>query len=78
MGVTKVSLKPLKKISQLRNLKANSCVSLGGEGNGMFTLTFQIDNSEGNELLQDLTVILGKHAPEIYISNTYTHNNAEK
>lgn len=78
MGVTKVSLKPLKKISQLSNLKANSCVSLGDEGDGMFTLTFQIDNSEGNELLQDLTIIFDKGKPQAFISLPYHWNNAKK
>ena len=75
MIITKVSLKPLHKISQLKNLRACNCVACGYEDD-MFTMTFQLDNAEGKEILQDLSIIFEKRIPEIYISQPYTYNNA--
>ena len=75
MIMTKVSLKPLHKISQLKDLRACNCVACGYEGN-MFTMTFQLDNAKGEEVLKDLSIIFEKHIPKIYISEPYTYNNA--
>lgn len=76
MKITRVSLKPLKKTTQLKKLKSCNCMSCDCENN-MFTLTFKIGDTGTKELLQDLTIIFEKHVPKIYISNPYTHNNAE-
>lgn len=75
MIMTKVSLKPLHKISQLKKLRACNCVACGYEGN-MFTMTFQLDNADAEEILQDLTIIFEKCIPKVYISEPYTYNNA--
>nr|DAW80313.1 MAG TPA: hypothetical protein [Caudoviricetes sp.] len=75
MIMTKVSLKPLHKITQLKGLKACNCVACGYEGN-MFTMTFQLDNADAEEILQDLTIIFEKRVPKVYISEPYTYNNA--
>lgn len=49
--LTRVKLKPLRKISQLKNLSAFDCVGCERSGS-LFTLTFQIIDNDGNELLQ--------------------------
>lgn len=77
MKITRVSLKPLHKIAQLKRLKACNCVDSTLEEN-MFTLTFQLDNADANEVLQDLTIIFEKHIPKVYISEPYYFNNAER
>ena len=76
MRITKVELKPLQKIKQLKKLKPCNCMSCDCENN-MFTVTFKIGDTGTKELLQDLTLIFEKHVPKIYISNPYTRNNAE-
>ena len=73
--MTKVLLKPLHKISQLKKLRACNCVACGYEGN-MFTMTFQLDNADAEEILQDLTIIFEKRIPKVYISEPYYWNNA--
>lgn len=78
MGTTKVSLKPLHKIAQLRKLQEGSCISVGNEGNGMFTLTFRIDSQGENELLQDLALIFDNGKPQAFISLPYHWNNANE
>lgn len=73
---TRVFFKQLRKISQLKKLRAYSCVACGYEEN-MFTMTFQLDNADAEEILQDLTIIFKKRIPKVYISELYTYNNAE-
>lgn len=75
MIMTKVLLKPLHKISQLKDLKSCNYVVCGYEGN-MFTMTFQLDNAKGEEVLKDFSIIFERHIPKIYISEPYTYNNA--
>lgn len=75
MILTKVLLKPLHKMSQLKKLRAFSCVACGYEGN-MFTMTFQLDNADVEEILQDLSIIFEKRIPKVYISEPYTYDNA--
>ena len=75
MILTKVSLKPLHRKSQLEKLRACNCLSCGYEGN-MFTMTFQLDNADAEEILQDLSIIFEKRVPKVYISEPYTYNNA--
>lgn len=75
MIMTKVSLRSLHKTSQLKKLRACNCVACGYEGN-MFTMTFQLDNADAEEILQDLTIIFEKRVPKVYISEPYIYNNA--
>lgn len=77
MKITKVSLIALHNISQLKKLKACNCADSSFEGN-MFTLTFQLDNADAEEVLQDLTIVFKKHIPRVYISEPYYFNNAER
>lgn len=71
--ITRVFLKPLRKISQLKKLRAYSCVACGYEGN-MFTMTFQLDNEDGKEILQDLSLEFSKKGfPKAYISEPYEY-----
>ena len=77
MIVTKVLLEPLRKIAQLKDLRACNCVGCDCDSqNNTFTLTFQLDNADGEEILQDLSIIFEKHIPKIYLSRPYTYNNA--
>ena len=79
MGTTKVSLKPLHKITQLRKLLHDGkCISVENTGNGMFTLTFQIDTQDNDELLQDLALIFDNGKPQAFISLPYHWNNANE
>lgn len=75
MILTKVTLKPLHKITQLKRLKAYNCVACDYEQN-TFTMIFQLDNSGAEEILQDLSIIFDKRIPKVYISEPYTYNNA--
>lgn len=71
--ITRVFLKPLRKISQLKKLRAYSCVACGYEGN-MFTMTFQLDNEDGKEILQDLSLEFSKKGfHKAYISEPYEY-----
>lgn len=76
--LTRVRLKPLRKISQLKNLSAFDCVGCERSGN-LFTLTFQIIDNDGNELLQDLSIeFLRGKMPKLYISDLYEYGNGDK
>lgn len=67
--LTRVRLKPLRKISQLKNLGAFDCVGCERSGS-LFTLTFQIIDNDGNELLQDLSIEFSRgKMPKLYISD---------
>lgn len=77
MIMTRVLLKPLRKIAQLKDLRACNCVGCDCDReNNVFSLTFQLDNPDGEEILQDLSIIFEKHIPKIYLSRPYTYNNA--
>ena len=79
MIVTKVLLKPLRKMAQLKELRACNCVGCDCDSqNNTFTLTFQLDNQDGEEVLQDLSIIFEKHIPKIYLSKPYVYGNAKK
>lgn len=74
MKITRVLLKPLKKTAQLKRFRASNCVFCGFEG-GMFTMTFQLDNVDAEEVLQDLAIdFTNKRLPKIFISKPYTYN----
>lgn len=74
MGYTKVSLKPLQEMKQLKHL-GNANHADYERINNMVTFTFQIANAEGDEVLQDLSIIF-ERKPSVYISEPYTYNNA--
>ena len=77
MIMTRVLLEPLRKIAQLKDLRACNCVGCDCDRqNNTFTLTFQLDHPDGEEILQDLSIIFEKHIPKIYLSRPYTYNNA--
>lgn len=78
MIMTRILLKPLRKIAQLKDLRACNCVGCDCDReNNVFSLTFQLDNPDGEEILQDLSIIFETHIPKIYLSRPYTYNNAE-
>ena len=78
MIMTRVLLKPLRKIAQLKDLRACNCVGCDCDSqNNTFTLTFQLNNADGEEILQDLSIIFEKHIPKIYLSSPYIHGNAK-
>lgn len=77
MKITRVLLRPLRKTAQLKKFRASNCVFCGFEG-GMFTMTFQLDNADAEEVLQDLAIdFTNKHLPKVFISEPYYWNNAE-
>lgn len=79
MIMTRVLLKPLRKIAQLKDLRACNCVGCDCDReNNVFSLTFQLDNPDGEEILQDLSIIFEKHIPKIYLSRPYTYNNGNE
>lgn len=76
--LTRVKLKPLRKISQLKNLSAFDRVGCERSGS-LFTLTFQIIDNDGNELLQDLSIEFSRgKMPKLYISDLYEYGNGDK
>ena len=75
LPITRVELKPLQKISQLKNLHACNCTETWRE-NDSFTMTFKLNNGNSEKRLQDLTIIFEKKSPNIYISKPYLRNNA--
>lgn len=75
LPITRVELKPLQKISQLKKLHACNCIETCRDNNS-FTMTFKLDNRDSEKLLQDLTIIFEKRSPCVYISETYAKNNA--
>lgn len=73
MKITRVQLKPLQKRAQLHNLNSDHFIGCDLD-NEMFTMTFAV----AEEKIQDLSVVFHKHHnPEIYISEPYSHGNAE-
>lgn len=75
LPITRVELKPLQKISQLKKLYACNCIETWRENNS-FTMTFKLDNEDTEKRLQDLTIIFKKRSPSVYISEPYFQNNA--
>lgn len=75
LPITRVELKPLQKISQLKKLHACNCIETWRENNS-FTMTFELNNGDSEKRLQDLTIIFEKSAPSVYISKPYSRNNA--
>ncbi len=77
MKITRVSLKPLKKISKLNKFRASNCIFCGFSGS-MFTITFQIGTELEEAVMQDLAIDFSNiRFPKAYISKPYTHDNAE-
>lgn len=75
LPITRVELKPLQKISQLKKFHACNCIETWCE-NDSFTITFKLDNGNSEKRLQDLTIIFENRSPVVYISKPYSHNNA--
>lgn len=75
LPITRVELKPLQKISQLKKFHACNCIETWRENNS-FTMTFKLDNGDSEKRLQDLTIIFKKRSPSVYISKPYSRNNA--
>lgn len=75
LPITRVELKPLQKIAQLKKLYACNCIETWRENNS-FTMTFELDNGDSEKRLQDLTIIFKKRSPSVYISEPYFQNNA--
>lgn len=75
LPITRVELKPLQKISQLKKFHACNCSETWRE-NDSFTITFKLDNGDSEKRLQDLTIIFENRSPVVYISKPYSHNNA--
>lgn len=77
MFITRTVLKPLQRMKQLKGLRANNWVYCCHEKN-TFTLTFQLDNEDAEEILQDLVITFEKkRTPRVYISEPYKVNNSE-
>ena len=74
MIVSKVFLTPLHKISQLKMLKNCTVCNCN---DGLFTMTFQLDNADGEEVLQDLAIDFKNGVPEVFISKPYSYENVE-
>lgn len=70
LPITRVELKPLQKIAQLKKLYACNCIETWRENNS-FTMTFKLDNGDTEKRLQDLTIIFEKRSPSVYISKPY-------
>lgn len=75
LPITRVELKLLQKISQLKKFYACNCIETCSDNNS-FTMTFKLDNRDSEKLLQDLTIIFEKRSPCVYISEPYAKNNA--
>lgn len=75
LPITRVELKPLHKISQLKKFHACNCIETWRE-NDSFTITFKLDNGDSKKRLQDLTIIFENRSPVVYISKPYIQNNA--
>ena len=75
LPITRVELKPLQKIAQLKKLYACNCIETWRENNS-FTMTFKLDNEDTEKRLQDLTIIFEKRSTSVYISKPYSRNNA--
>lgn len=74
MVYTRVSLKPLQKITQLKHLGNSNYADYECDDN-MVTFIFQIGDADGEEVLQDLSIIFDSR-PSVYLSEPYRHNNA--
>ena len=74
MAYTKVSLKPLQKIAQLKHLGNTNYADYECVGN-MVTFIFQIGDADGEEVLQDLSIVFDNR-PSAYLSEPYIYNNA--
>lgn len=73
MKITRVQLKLLQKRARLHNLNSDNFIGCD-LSNEMFTMTFAV----AEEKMQDLSIVFHKHRnPEIYISEPYSHGNAE-
>ena len=57
MKITRVVLKPLKKVSKLNKFNTSNCVWCGFSDN-VFTITFKLSDDSTEESLQDLAIDL--------------------
>jgi len=77
MIITKVVMKPLKSLKLLKALQGKGCIYSGYEGK-MFVLTFVSNDSDGNDIMQDLGISMEKKGiPRLYLSDPYFYNNAD-
>ena len=74
MAYTKVSLKPLQKIAQIKHLGNTNYADYECVDN-MVTFIFQIGDVDGEEVLQDLSIVFDNR-PTAYLSEPYIYNNA--
>ena len=72
--ITKVNLKPLQRVNQLKKLTAGNLITCG-YSEGQYEMIFRIGWKAGKEVLQDLTIIFEKRSPSVYISDPYTEGN---
>lgn len=75
LPITRVELKPLQKISQLKKLHACNCIEVYHEDNS-FTITFKVDNNGTEKKYQDLVIIFENRTSSVFISKPYSRNNA--
>ena len=75
LPITRVELKPLQKISQLKKLHACNCIEVYHEDNS-FTITFKVDNNGTERKYQDLVIIFENRTSSVFISKPYSRNNA--
>lgn len=75
LPITRVELKPLQKISQLKKLHACNCIEVYREDNS-FTITFKVDNNGTERKYQDLVIIFENRTSSVFISKPYSRNNA--
>ncbi len=77
MIITKVVMKPLKSLKLLKALQGKGCIYSDYEGK-MFVLTFVSNDSDGNDIMQDLGISMEKKGiPRLYLSDPYLYNNAD-
>lgn len=68
MKITRVVLKPLKKVSKLNKFNTSNCVWCGFSDNA-FTITFKLGDNSTEESLQDLAIDLSNvRLPKVYLS----------
>lgn len=75
LPITRVELKPLQKISQLKKLHACNCIEVYHEDNS-FTISFKVDNNGTERKYQDLVIIFENRTSSVFISKPYSRNNA--
>ena len=68
--MTKIILKPLRRVLQLKKLTAGNCMMCGFDRDE-FELTFQVGWKDGKKVLQDLTLIFESGYSTAFVSEPY-------